>query len=96
MGDLGSATAQTGAGLLWVHSRNVMISAGFSPGPGATVARTDPCSSGGEELPVLPGEVVLGLLPRTFTPIRADDGGRRLVSGAAAARPGTGHRGNLG
>lgn len=58
---------QQGAGLLWVHSRADLSGAGFTARPGFHEFRADPCPSGGEELPVLPDEVVLGLLPRTFT-----------------------------
>jgi hypothetical protein len=66
IGDLVSAATQQGAGLLWVHSRASRSGAGFTARPGFHEFRADPCPSGGEELPVLPDEVVLGLLPRTF------------------------------
>jgi len=67
IGDLVSEATQNGAGLLWVHSRADLSGAGFTARPGYHEFRADPCPSGGEELPVLPDEVVLGLLPRTFT-----------------------------
>jgi hypothetical protein len=66
-GDLVSAATQQGANLLWVHSRADLSGAGFTARPGFHEFRADPCPAGGEELPVLPGEVVLDLLPRTFT-----------------------------
>jgi hypothetical protein len=67
IGDLVSEATQQGASLLWVHSRADLSGAGFTARPGFHEFRADPCPSGGEELPVLPGEVVLDLLPRTFT-----------------------------
>jgi hypothetical protein len=67
IGDLVSEATQQGAGLLWVHSRADLSGAGFTARPGFHEFRADPCPSGGEELPVLPDEVVLGLLPRTVT-----------------------------
>ena len=67
IGGLVSAATQQGAGLLWVHSRADLSGAGFTARPGFHEFRADPCPPGGEELPVLPDEVVLGLLPRTFT-----------------------------
>jgi hypothetical protein len=67
IGDLVSAATHNGAGLLWVHSRADLSGAGFTARPGFHEFRADPCPPGGEELPVLPDEVVLGLLPRTFT-----------------------------
>ena len=54
-------------GLLWVHSRADLSGAGFTARPGFHEFRADPCPSGGEALPVRPDEVVLSLLPRTFT-----------------------------
>jgi hypothetical protein len=71
IGDLVYAATQNGAGLLWVHSRADLSGAGFTARPGFHEFRADPCPPGGEELPVLPDEVVLGLLPRTFTPTPA-------------------------
>ena len=67
IGDLVSEATQKGAGLLWVHSRADLSGAGFTARPGFHEFCADPCPPGGEELPVLPDEVVLGLLPRTFT-----------------------------
>ena len=54
-------------GLLWVHSRADLSGAGFTARPGFHEFRADPCPFGGEALPVRPDEVVLSLLPRTFT-----------------------------
>ena len=86
IGDLVSAATQNGAGLLWVHSRADLSGAGFTARPGFHEFRADPCPSGGEELPVLPDEVVLGLLPRTFTPTPAPT----TASGGWCSRPARG------
>ncbi len=67
IGELITEASAQGAALLWVHSDADLSGAGFTARPGFYEFRADPCPAGGEDLPVLSNEVVLGLLPRAFT-----------------------------